>query len=149
MNVYMQEQCRALQFQGKKVNGFDVNQLPTGSILQQPLTTLNEMEATAFENNQSLQNTGGGAENIACEGEDESFHAGIHVDAVSLSEVHQDWEIDPSAQPAQSEDPTVSQLLCNEHLNGDPLVQVCIVLSLINCCEKACLILAVTWTSGY
>jgi len=117
------EQQRALQFQAKKVNGFDVNQSPSGSILPQPLTTLNEMEPTTFESDQSLQNTGVGTENLACEGEDESFHAGNHNEAVSLSEVHPGWEIDPPAQPALSEDPTVSQLLCNEHLNGDPLVQ--------------------------
>jgi hypothetical protein len=131
MNMYIQEQQRALQFQGKKVNGFDVNQSPSGSILPQPLTTLNEMEPTTFESDQSLQNTGVGTENLACEGEDESFHAGNHNEAVSLSEVHPGWEIDPPAQPALSEDPTVSQLLCNEHLNGDPLVQVCIVLPLM------------------
>ena len=86
MKMYIQEQRHALQFQGKKVNGFDVNQLPIGSILPQPLTTLNEMEPTTCENNQSLQITGG-IENMACEGEDESFHAGNHNSFTTLHQL--------------------------------------------------------------
>lgn len=66
---------------------------------------------------------GGAAENVSCEGGDESNQT------VNLNDDHLCWEMLTYGEGHQTNDlvdcdPSVVQLYCSEKLNGDPLVQV-------------------------
>ena len=66
--------------------------------------------------------SGGLAGNVSCEGEAESFQT------VNLNEELESWDIEHAVEEEQIEgDPSIMSLLCTEHLNGDPLAEVCTV----------------------
>ncbi len=95
-----------------------------------PNETLNLVEPSAIlvPTEQHMVDDSVVAGNISCGGEDET------LEAVNLDEDHLPWEaLNHEAQMASVEDPNncnerVVQLLCNETLNGAPLLQVAEVL---------------------
>lgn len=70
---------------------------------------------------QVAHTNGGLGGHISCEGEAESYHTESYH-TVNLNDEHQSWQDDPYVM---LDDPALTELLCDEHLNGDPLVEVC------------------------
>lgn len=103
------------QYNDKERVGVDMNQEATG--YEVPGEGLG---ATVYAENQTTQNNGGLGGHVSCEGEADSFQT------VNLNDEHESWGLD---QPVEAEhveeDPSILSLLCDEHLNGDPLAEVC------------------------
>jgi hypothetical protein len=93
--------------------GVDMNQDATGYEAPETFAITDNSGKTSHFN-------GVLAGNVSCEGEAESFQT------VNLNEEHQSWDIDHAVEEGQlEEDPSILSLLCTEHLNGDPLAEVC------------------------
>lgn len=67
--------------------------------------------------NQMTHTNGGLGGHVSCEGEAESFQT------VNLNDEHESWALEEAEHV--EEDPSILSLLCDEHLNGDPLAEVC------------------------
>jgi len=73
-----------------------------------------------YTENQPTHTNGGLGVHISCEGEAESFQT------VNLNDEHESWGLDHPVEAEHVEDdPSILSLLCDEHLNGDPLAEVC------------------------
>lgn len=98
----------------------DMNQDATGYEMYNPQVPGEGLGAAVYAENQAPHTNGGLGGQVSCEGEAESFQT------VNLNDEHLSWGLDhPLEAPQVEEDPSILSLLCNEHLNGDPLAEVC------------------------
>lgn len=113
------DQCNDKEGVGEDI-GVDMNQEATGYVVYElGDVALGTLGAAMYDGNQTKHINAGLSGQLFSEGEDQSFQA------VNLNEEHESWGLDHSVEATKNEDPSVMSLLCDEHLNGDPLAEVC------------------------
>ncbi|XP_073386413.1 uncharacterized protein [Physcomitrium patens] len=98
--------------------GVDMNHKATACVVYKPGGSLVQtMRAAVYADNQDTHINGGLSGHLSREGEDESFQA------VNLDE-EGSWGLDQVMEAEHIEqDPSIMGLLCDEHLDGDPLAE--------------------------
>lgn len=94
--------------------GVDMNQVPAGYETQALGAGLG---IPLYGEKQVAHTNGGSGGHISCEGEAESYHT------VNLNDEHESWRHVEDDPYVMLDDPALTELLCDEHLNGDPLAE--------------------------
>ncbi|XP_073385164.1 uncharacterized protein [Physcomitrium patens] len=111
------DQCNDKEGVGEDI-GVDMNLEATGYVVYElGDVALGTLGAAMYDGNQTKHINAGLSGQLFSEGEDQSFQA------VNLNEEHESWGLDHSVEATKNEDPSVMSLLCDEHLNGDPLAE--------------------------